>query len=244
MVSGGRPGTGGEDVKIAGYVRVSTSEQVSEGMSLEAQEAKILAWAEANDVEVVEVFREQGVSGSKLLADRPAGKRIAKLLDARRPAVDAVVVVRMDRLGRDAAEQMALIKKARTRRVGLVAITQKLDLATPFGRATAQISAVFGELERALIAERTTETLAEMRAQGRVYNHAPFGWRAEGEFLVRDDDEQKTLARLVELCSEGLSYRKVAKALNDEGHPTKRGGPWQAMTVRNVNLRSQKDAAA
>jgi site-specific DNA recombinase len=230
-------------VKIAGYVRVSTQEQVSEGMSLEAQENKIRSWAQANDHEVIEIFVEEAVSGSKLVSDRPQGKRIAKLLEARRPAADAVVVTKLDRLGRDAAEQMSLLKRFRTGKVGLVAISQHIDLASPHGRAMAQISAVFGELERALIAERTTETLADMRAQGRVYNHAPFGWRAEGEYLVRDDAEQATLSRLVELCSEGLSYRKVAANLTEEGHLTKRGGPWRPMTVRNVYLRTVEDAA-
>jgi len=230
-------------VKIVGYIRVSTSEQVNEGMSLEAQEAKISAWADANGAEVVEIVREEGVSGSKLLQDRPGGKKVARLLEARRPGVDAVVVVRMDRLGRDAAEQIDLLKRFRTGKLGVVAIAQHIDLATPHGRAMAQIGAVFAELERALIAERTTETLAEMRAQGRVTNHAPFGWRAEGDYLVRDEDEQATLARLVELREEGLSFHKVADLLNQERHPTKRGGPWQAMTVRNVYLRTVEDAA-
>ena len=47
-------------MKITGYIRVSTSEQVTEGMSLEAQESKIRAWADANDAEVVEIVREEG----------------------------------------------------------------------------------------------------------------------------------------------------------------------------------------
>jgi site-specific DNA recombinase len=230
-------------VKIVGYVRVSTSEQVTEGMSLEAQESKIHAWADANDAEVIEIVREAGVSGTKLLADRPEGKKIAKLIEARRPGVDAVVVVRMDRLGRDAAEQMALLKRFRTGKVGLAAISQHIDLATPHGRAMAQISAVFGELERALIAERTQETLSEMRAQGRVYNHAPFGWDADGEYLVANASEQRTLKRLLALRKQGLGYLKVATILNEEGHKTKRGGPWQAMSVRNIYLRSVEEAA-
>jgi DNA invertase Pin-like site-specific DNA recombinase len=167
------------------------------------------------------------------------GKRVAKLLEARRAGVDAVVVTKLDRLGRDASEQIALLKRFRTGKVGLVAITQHIDLATPHGRAMAQINAVFSELERALIAERTSETLAEMRAQGRVYNHSPFGWRAEGEYLVCDEAEQATLGRLVELCGEELSYRKVAAILTEEGHLTKRGGPWQPMSVRNIYLRSR-----
>ena len=69
----------------------------------------------------------------------------------------------MDRLGRDAAEQIALLKRFRSGKVGLVAIAQQIDLATPHGRAMAQIGAVFNELERALIAERTTEALSELR---------------------------------------------------------------------------------
>jgi DNA invertase Pin-like site-specific DNA recombinase len=74
----------------------------------------------------------------------------------------------MDRLGRDAAEQIALRKRFRSGKVGLVAIAQQIDLATPHGRAMAQIGAVFNELERTLIAERTTEALAELRQQGRA----------------------------------------------------------------------------
>ncbi len=157
---------------------------------------------------MVEIVREEGVSGSKLLADRPEGKRIAKLLEARRPGTDAVVVVRMDRLGRDAAEQIALLKRFRTGKVGVVAIAQKIDLATPHGRAMAQIGAIFSELERALIVERTQETLADMKAKGRVYNHAPFGWDADGDFLVPNPTEQTSLARLVDLRGQGLGYHK------------------------------------
>jgi DNA invertase Pin-like site-specific DNA recombinase len=230
-------------VKITGYVRVSTAEQVNEGTSLEAQEAKVRAWADANDATVTEIIRDEGVSGSKLLADRPGGKKIARLLEARKPAVDAVVVVRMDRLGRDAAEQIALLKRFKSGKLGVVAIAQKIDLATATGRAMAQIGAVFAELERALVAERTTETLAELRSQGRVYNHAPFGWDSDGDYLVANRAEQATLRRLVALRDRGLSFHKVAARLNAEGRATKRGGPWQAMTVRNVYLRATSDAA-
>src|SRR5580692_13067173 len=154
---------------VVGYTRVSTLEQASEGLSLDAQEARILAWCEAMGAELVELVTDGGVSGTKLLADRPGGRKVARLLEARRSDVDAVVVVRMDRLGRDAAEQIDLLKRFRSGKVGLVAIAQQIDLATPHGRAMAQIGAVFNELERALIAERTTEALTELRAQGRAW---------------------------------------------------------------------------
>ena len=118
-------------LNIVGYVRVSTVEQASEGMSLDAQERRITAWCEAQGAELIEIVRDEGVSGTKLLADRQGGRGIAHLLEARRPNADAVVVVRMDRLGRGPA-------KLRAGKIGLVAIAQQIDLATPHGRAMAQ----------------------------------------------------------------------------------------------------------
>jgi DNA invertase Pin-like site-specific DNA recombinase len=62
-------------------------------MSLDTQEARIRAWCEAQAAQLVEIVREEGVSGTKLLADRPGGRQIAELLESRRPAADTVVVV-------------------------------------------------------------------------------------------------------------------------------------------------------
>jgi DNA invertase Pin-like site-specific DNA recombinase len=214
-------------------------------MSLAAQESRIGAWCEAQDAELVAIIRDEGVSGTKLLTERPGGRRVAHLLESRRPSADAVVVVRMDRLGRDAAEQIALLKRFRSGKVGLVAIAQQIDLATPHGRAMAQIGAVFNELERALIAERTTEALSELRAQGRAWNHAPFGWDNVDGHLQQNSAEQKTLARITELREDsGFGYLRIAQTLNDEGRATKRGGSWQAASVRSVLFSDRKMTTA
>ena len=238
-------------MRVIGYTRVSTQEQATEGMSLDAQASRVRAWAEATGAEVVEVVRDEGVSGTKLLAERPGGRRIADLLDARRPAADAVVVVRMDRLGRDAAEQLALLKRFRAGKVGLVAIAQQIDLATPHGRAMAQIGAVFAELERSLIAERTAEALTELRQQGRAWNHAPFGWDAVDGHLLANPTEQESLDRIRKLRADGVSYHRVAAILDAEGRATKRvpllvGGDQQGIDKehdddeRHADAQSQK----
>lgn len=229
---------------MVGYARVSTQEQATEGMSLDAQVSRISAWCEAQGAELVQIVRDEAVSGSKLLADRPGGRCIAELLQSKRPAAGGVVVVRMDRLGRDAAEQIALLKRFRAGKVGLVAIAQQIDLATPHGRAMAQIGAVFNELERALIAERTTEALTELRRQGKAWNHPPFGWRSDQGQLVLHPAEQKTLRRAQHLRAAGLGYLRIAETLNNESRPTKRGGPWQPMSVRSVLQSAERMTAA
>lgn len=228
--------------RIAAYLRCSTSEQATDGMSLDAQEARIRAWAEAVGAEVVEVITDAGVSGSKPLGSRVGGARIAALLEARKPEVDAVAVLRLDRLGRDAAESLTLLRRFRTSRMGFVSVADRLDLATPQGRAMAGVTAVFAELERSLIAQRTTDALVELRAQGRPWNHAPFGWTAQSGRLVAEDTEQATLTRIRELRAAGLSYQRIAAILDEEGRRTKRGGPWQPMSVRSV-IRSAAQVA-
>lgn len=228
----------GTTLTVIGYARCSTTEQANDGLSIDTQRARIAAWAEAHGATLLEVVADEGVSGTKPLAERAGGKRIAAILDARRSDVDAVVVVRTDRLGRDAAETLTLLKRFRIGRVGLVAVAQHLDLATPHGKAMAAMGAVFGELERDLLAERTTDALAELRRQGRAWNHAPFGWENDGGHLVPVAEEQDTLERIRSLRADGKGYATVARLLTEEGRRTKRGGQWQAMSVRSVERTS------
>jgi DNA invertase Pin-like site-specific DNA recombinase len=213
-------------------------------MSLQAQESRIRAWADAVGAIVVEVVTDAGVSGSKPLAHRAGGSRVAALLGGRRPDADAVAILRLDRLGRDAAESLALLKRFRTSKVGLVSVADRLDLGTPQGRAMASMTAVFAELERDLIRQRTADALSQLRSEGRVFGNAPYGWQAQDGRLVADKSEQKVLARIVKLREQGKAYNKIAATLNDEQIPTKRGRRWESATVRSVVLSAEKMATA
>jgi DNA invertase Pin-like site-specific DNA recombinase len=221
-------------MRALGYIRCSTDEQALDGVGLEAQRARIAAWCEVSGVDLVEVIEDAGVSGARPLADRPGGARIQALLKARTPDADAVVVVRLDRLGRDAAEALRYLKEFARRKVGLVSISDRIDLGSPQGRAMAGVGAVFAELERALIAQRTAEALGELRATSRVYGSLPFGYSEEDGLLVPHEAEQAVLSRIIELRAAGGSYAAIAGHLNQDGIPAKRGGCWHSMSVRSV----------
>jgi site-specific DNA recombinase len=220
--------------RVIGYVRCSTVEQANIGMTLQAQEEMVRSWAQANGAEVVDVVTDGGVSGSMPLAKRPGGSVIAELMRARRHGVQAVVVARLDRLGRDAAETLALLKLFTKGPLALVSVADHLDLTSPEGRAMAGMVCVFAELERSLIAQRTGDALRELRRQGRVYGNTPFGWNRDSNRLVKNAIEQETLTDIRRMDVAGLSYTKIAAQLRLLGRPTKRGGQWEAWSVASV----------
>jgi site-specific DNA recombinase len=222
------------DMRVLGYVRCSSIEQATEGLSLEAQRSKIASWCDVAGATLAEVVEDAGVSGGRRLADRLGGAQIAALLDSRRPSVDAVVVVRLDRLGRDAAETLAYLRRFAAGPVGLVSITDRVDLSTPQGRAMAQLGAVFAELERALIGQRTSEALQLLKSELRPYGPTPFGFAVSDGALRPHASEQQVLRRIARQRSAGGSYQGIAAELNASGVPAKRGGPWHAMSVRSV----------
>jgi DNA invertase Pin-like site-specific DNA recombinase len=227
-------------VRAVGYIRCSTVEQAIEGLSLQAQSSRIAAWCQATGAELVGVIEDGGVSGTRPLADRPGGSHIASLLGTRNSGVDTVIVARLDRLGRDAAETLLYLRRFAKGSLGLVSVADRIDLGTPQGRAMAQMSAVFAELERALIAQRTADALAELRSRRQVYGAIPFGWNRAGDRLVRDEVEQRVIVRMKRLRTRGLSYDRIARFLNHSHVPAKRGGIWHAMAVRSVLLTAMK----
>ena len=110
----------------------------------------------------------------------------------------------------------------------------------------AGVAAVFGQLERELNGQRTSEALAELRDQGRVYGPIPYGYERDGEVLVPFGAEQRVLDQILDMRLSRLSYGKIADWLNAEGITAKRGGGWSPMAVRsvcNTSARRQKLAA-
>jgi DNA invertase Pin-like site-specific DNA recombinase len=142
--------------------------------------------------------------------------------------------MRLDRLGRDAAETLLYLRRFAKGSVGLVSIADHVDLTTPQGRAMAQLGAVFSELERALIGQRTSEALQALRGEGRVFGPTPYGFEALNGRLVELAEEQEQLRRMNRLRARGASFARIAQRLNLEGVPAKRGGAWYAMSVRSV----------
>ncbi len=215
------------------YVRVSTDGQATEGVSLEAQQAKIAAWSLANDVELKGVFVDAGISG-KRADNRP---ELQNALTAVAKAKGVLVVYSLSRLARSTKDTLAISERLDKAGADLVSLSEKLDTTSAAGKMVFRLMAVLAEFERDQISERTCSAMAHKKSKGERVGTIPFGFilLADGKTLVEDQKEQAIIELLELLRESGLSYGKISDILNRKSVPTKKtGAKWQGTTVRNI----------
>lgn len=223
------------------YLRVSTEEQAESGLGLEAQESRCRALVASRGWTLSGVYREEGVSGTTEPSSRPAFAALLAEVEAGR--VGAVVVLKIDRLARRAEWIHRVLREFEEVGAGVVSVSEPVDTSSAMGRAFIGISAVFAELERNVIAERTRQALAVKRERGERIGGAYLGIRVERGEEVEVPEERETAARIGELRAEGLTLRAIAAQLTAEGRRTKRGGRWAAETVAKVVRRAERREA-
>jgi site-specific DNA recombinase len=219
------------------YARVSTQEQSLEGYSLPMQEARLRAYCAMRGLIVVEVLVDAGVSGGIALEDREGGQRIVELVKA--GAVSHVVTLKLDRLFRDCADCLTVTKAWDKRNVALHLIDlggQTLDTSSAMGRFFLTVMAGAAELEKNLIGERTSQALQHKRAQGERVGTVAYGYQldTDGIRLLANAQEQEVIGLARMYDAHGLSLRKIATRLADEGYVSRSGKPFVPAAIANM----------
>lgn len=218
-------------MKIVGYIRVSTQQQADHGQSLDLQERKIRAMAELQEAELVEIVVDGGQSAKDM--NRPGLERVLEMVKLRQ--VQAVVVLKLDRLTRsvrDLADLLVLFDRCN---VSLISVNESLDTGSAAGRLVINIMAAVSQWEREAIGERTKAALAERKAKGLRAGNVPYGFTADSEgFLSQDPSEQRILCWISRYRASGASYRCIAEKLNEKGLRTRKGTIWMHQYIANL----------
>jgi DNA invertase Pin-like site-specific DNA recombinase len=212
-----------------GYVRVSTQEQAGQGVSLDAQEARIRAYAIMRGLDLVAVVTEAGVSaGRYTLDEREGGARV--LAAVHRGEVRHVIALKLDRLFRNTIDCLTTVQAWDRAGVSLHLVDMggaSLDTASAMGRMFLTMAAGFAEMERNLTAERTAAALSRKREKGeKTGGSIPFGYDVQPgpdgtRCLVANAQEQATVALMCHLGTRAIACGRSPPSSTGKGWPRK-----------------------
>lgn len=235
-------------MRVALYIRVSTDQQAESGYSLPEQERALRAHCERQGLTVVEILSDDGVSGAVL--DRPAMRRALELTKS--GAIEALVLVKLDRLGRKNRIIQELLHQVRAHGCRILFVEHTIE-DTPSGRLMLNVLGGFAEFEWDLIRERTMSGRAEKARSGRYPGGfgpkgPPYGYRlitvAEASVLPqyhgRDgeleivESEAELVRELFRRAAEGRSQHSLCQWANETGYRTRAGRPWASSSIRSI----------
>lgn len=222
---------------IIAYYRVSTAKQGQSGLGLEGQKAAVEAYAKQIGARIVASYRE--VETGKL-ADRP---ELARALPHAKRSKATLVVAKLDRLARNVAFLSALMRSG----------AEFVCCDNPHAnKLTIHILAAVAEDEAERISERTKAALQAAKARGvKLGSARPGHWEgkeqtridglAKGRVIAAKVVTERAAEAYADLApsmkqwrADGVSLQAIADRLNNEGHTTRRGKPWNPVQVMRV----------
>jgi DNA invertase Pin-like site-specific DNA recombinase len=236
-------------LRAAGYIRVSTEEQAKEGVSLDAQIAKLRAYAELYGITLVAIEADEGVSAKSL--DRPGLQRALAMI--RRNEADGLLIAKLDRLSRKIGDWDDLIDDYFGEKPGkrLWSVADSIDTTTASGRMVLNMMMTVAQWERESVIERTRDALRYKIATNSRCGKIRYGSEIDPTDprvsrklknpvgLIANSSEVETIELMKRLQDHGLSLRAIADELTSRGVPTRDGRErWCHSTVHKILKRA------
>src|SRR5215211_4451570 len=167
-------GSSGATEPVALYLRVSSEEQ-RDRETIEIQDEFLEQYRALYELEVADIYKDDGISGTIPLHERSEGKRL--LEDAKAGKFGAVLVYKLDRLGRSLLIIVDAHDRLQAAGVSLRSATEAIDTSTASGRLIFQMLASFAEYERETIGERTRAGFHRALRNGKFPGRIPYGYK-------------------------------------------------------------------
>lgn len=226
--------------RLVGYVRGSTEEQQN---TLTAQQEQMEGYCQYQKFELSAVFVDSGTSGSTSFYERP---RVAEMLAYMSTHnCTGVIITKLDRGFRNAIDCLFTVEDFKQRGLDLHILDMKLDTSSAIGRMILGVLASLAQFENDQRCERQHAAFAVMRDAHRRCGTIPYGWQPvaalrtarsgrQAQDLIPHPEEYPTLLWILRRHTEGTSDNQIARELNAQGTPAKRGGKWFGATVQSV----------
>lgn len=218
--------------KVAIYVRVSTTNQVEEGYSIDEQKDKLSSYCHIKDWSIYNIYTDGGFSGSN--TERPALEQLIK--DAKKKLFDTVLVYKLDRLSRSQKDTLYLIEEIFIKNgIEFLSLQENFDTSTPFGKAMIGLLAVFAQLEREQIKERMQLGKLGRAKSGKsmMWARTSYGYDYHKETGTVTINELEAIAvrDIFNSYLAGMSITKLRDKLNDKYPKTPN---WHYRIIRGI----------
>lgn len=198
------------------YPRVSTEMQV-DGFSLDGQKSNLRRFADREEMEIVNIYEDAGKSG-KSIEGRPAFKQM--LLDIENGLeIDYVLVYKLSRFGRNAADILNSLEHIQSFGVNLICIEEGIDSSQTSGKLLISVLSAVAEIERENIIEQTMNGRKEKARQGGWNGgFAPYGYFLKDKQLFIQGNEADAVRIIFDkFANTNMGFTKIAKYLNLQG---------------------------
>ena len=204
------------------YTRVSTSMQV-DGFSLDAQRDKLRKYAEYQDMVIAGEYSDEGKSG-KSVEGRPEFLRMLRDIEDEKDSVAFVLVFKLSRFGRNAADVLTSLQKMQDFGVNLICVEDGIDSSKDSGKLMISVLSAVAEIERENILVQTREGRKQKAREGRWNGgFAPYGYKLiDGELVVAEDEAEVIRLIFEKYIHTTMGVNGVAAWLNQQGYQKKK----------------------
>jgi len=214
--------------KAFAYLRVSGRGQI-DGDGFDRQLLACQAYAAVHDIHIVEVFKEEGISGTTELDNRPALSELFAALEEN--GIKTVLCEKLDRLARDLMIQESIVADMLKHGYTLISSCEPdLCSSDPSRVLIRQIFGVIAQYEKSMIVLKLRGARQRAKARtGRCEGRLPFGAKPGEDTVLAE------MRRLASVYSYGP--KAIAQALNKQGFRTRYGNPWIGPTITKILAR-------
>ena len=208
-----------KQAKCYTYIRVSTDMQV-DGYSLDAQRERLKKYADYQGYEIVREYCDAGKSG-KSITGRPEFSNMLNDIVSQRDDISFVLVFKLSRFGRNAADVLNSLQKIQDYDVNLICVEDGIDSSKESGKLTITVLSAVAEIERDNILVQTMEGRKQKAREGKWNGGiAPFGYELDSRKarLKINEDEAKIVKKIFDLYAySDMGVSKICDYLNESG---------------------------
>lgn len=223
-------------MKYVIYLRVSTEQQAISGLGIEAQRQICMGYIDRNsngEAQSVLEFMDDGYCGALSLDKRPALLKCVSMLESS----DVLLIAKRDRIGRDPIVNAMIERAVQRKKARLISASGDVsDANDPTSILMKRMVDAFAEYERLIIGARTKAALQVKKQRGERVGHIQYGCKLgeDGIHIQVDEKETEILGEIMAMRALRMSYRQIAKELNDMLLYNRAGKNWTHVSITRV----------